>query len=358
MTGIYSLLGLQDNDLTYINTIGLDRVFEASSEYLRMVDAEMMNAYGVFIAEETELYGERYKLPGGGRMQQRGTKAANAAINAYAGWDVQYPLFDYEEPVAEDDVTVAYMTVRDVQLALESVRIRSINAMRYDLLRRLMNNANFSFVDRQNGTLTVRPLANGDSVVYPPVIGSESEATEDHYLETGYVASGITDTNNPYTTARTELEEHFGTPSGFGNIVCFINSAQVRLTEALADYDQIDDSHKIFGANRDRVTSDFPAVPGRIIGRTNGVWVAEWNWVPANYIVGINLDAPPPMKLRRDPASTGLPRGLHLSGETDKHPLYARHYRNRYGVGVGNRLNGVVLELGNGGTYTIPTAYA
>lgn len=358
MTGIYSLLGLQDGDLTYINTVGADRVFDAANEYLRMVDDEMMKAYNVFIAEETEMWGERYKLPGGGRMQQRGRNAANAATTSYSGWDVAYPLLDYEEAVAENDVDVAYMTVRDMQLRLDNVRIRAINAMRFDILRRLLNNTNFTVVDKKYGSLTVKPLANGDSVVYPPVIGSETEATEDHYLESNYAASSISDTNNPYTTIRQELEEHFGTPSGFGNVVAFINSAQVRLTEALGDYDQIDDSHKIFGANRDRVTSDFPAVPGRIIGRTNGVWVAEWNWIPSGYVLGMSLDAPAPLKMRRDEAATGLTRGLHLAGTTDKHPLFAQHWRNRYGVGVANRLNGVVVELATGGSYTVPTAYA
>ena len=358
MSGIYSILGLQDGDDTFINTIGQNRVFDAAKTYLTMVDQEMMKAYQVFIQMETEEYKERYKLPGGGYMQERGTKAANAAQQAYGGWDVEYPLHDLEEPVAEDDTDVAYMTVQDVQLALDSIRIRAINRLRRDILRRFYNNTNFTFVDKRKGTLTIRPLANNDGTLYPPVVGADAEAQDDHYLESGYAASAISDTNNPIRTLRRELEEHFGTPQGFGNIAVFFNNAQITLVQGLTDFDAVDDSHKMFGANRDRVTGAFPNVPGRIVGRCDGAWVVEWDWTPAGYCKAVDLDQPAPMKVRRDPAATGIPRGLHLSGESDKHPLFARHYRNRYGVGTANRLNGVVMEFGTGGSYTIPAAYA
>lgn len=360
MSGIYGLLGLEDGDISFINRIGADRVYDAASEYLRAVDAEMMKAYGVFVEEETELYSERYKLPGGGRMQKRGQFASNAAVKPHGGWDVAYALDDFEEPVAEDDVTIAYTTVRDVQLALDTIEIRNINAMRFEILWRLFNNANRT-VPAWNKipALTVKPLANGDSDLYPPVIGVESEATENHYVETNYAVASISDTNNPLETARQDLEEHFGTPQGFGNVAFFGGTTvTTKIANTLTDFDPVDDSHKMSGANRDQVTGEFPNVPGRIIGRSNGVWVVEWAWIPANYGVSIDLDAPAPLKVRRDPASTGLRRGLHLAGESNVHPLHARHWRNRYGVGVANRLNGVIQEFGTGGTYSIPAPYA
>ncbi|TXH45972.1 MAG: hypothetical protein E6Q97_30520 [Desulfurellales bacterium] len=357
MSGIYGLLGLEDGDQSYINTIGQGVVYEAASSYLQMVDEDMMKAYSVFIETETEKFKERYKLPGGGRMQQRGRNASNAAVRGYGGWNAAYPLKDFEEPVASDDVTLAYMTVEDVQIALDTIQIRNINTFRYEMLRVLFNNAQYTFPDDRNGDLTILPLANGDSVVYPPVMGSESEATENHYLESNYAASGISDTNNPYVTIRDELEEHFGAPSGFGSIAVFINTAQTAKTEDLTDFDPVEDRFVRSGDQRD-IPTNLPSVPGRVIGRTNGVWVVEWRWIPSGWALGVDLDAPPPIRVRRDTVASGLQRGLHLAGDSEKHPLYSRHYRNRYGMGAGNRLNGVAMEFGTGGTYTVPTTYA
>jgi hypothetical protein len=80
--------------------------------------------------------------------------------------------------------------------------------------------------------------------------------------------------------------------------------------------------------------------------------------VPATYGIALHLDAPKPLKRRVDPASTGLGRGLQLVSSNEEFPLQGATYRNRYGFGVGNRLNGVVMEIAAGGGYTVPTGYS
>jgi hypothetical protein len=195
-------------------------------------------------------------------------------------------------------------------------------------------------------------------VVYPPVIGTDSEATDDHYLESGYAASAISDTNNPFVTIRDELEEHFGIPSDGSNIVVFVNNAQTAKVEALTDFVEVGDRFVIPGDNVDQLTGLPANLPGRVLGRVSGCWAVEWRWMPANYMTGIHMDAPRPIVARVDPADTGLGTGLQLVEVDREYPLQKSHYRHRVGFGVGNRLNGVVMELGTGGTYTIPTAYA
>jgi len=358
MSGIFGLLGLADGDLTYVNTIGQRLVLDAANEYLRMATEDMNKAYGVFIQEITENYKERYKLPGGGRLQKRGGRASSAAVKAYGGWDVAYPLEDYGAGMAETDIALAYMPVAQFQRHLDTLRIQSINARRFAILQRFFKNTTDTFVDERDdvGTLTIQPLANNDSVTYPPVLGSESEATEMQYLESGYAASAISDTNNPLLTIRDQLEKHFGAPQGFGNIAVFINNAQTAKIEALTDYDQVKDNYINLGTNAD-YPSVLPSLPGRVIGRSNGVWVVEWRWCPSGYMMGIDLDQPAPMKMRVDTAASGLPRGLTMLSSSDEAPLVESQFRDRFGVGVGNRLNGVAFELGVGGSYTIPTAY-
>jgi hypothetical protein len=357
MAGIFGLLGLGDTDRSYVRTIGQQIVYDAVNTYLQMHDEDMMASYAVFVAEQTSNHQERYKLPGGGRLQKRGGLAQSGAVKASGQWDVAYPLEDFGAQISMDDITLAYMTVQELQRHLDTVVLQDINTTRFEILRALFNNAARTYTDPIWGNLTVQPLANGDAVQYPPVLGTEVDATENHYLESGYLASAISNTNNPYPVIRNELEEHFGTPSGFGNVAVFINSAQVALTESLADYDQVVDNMLIPNQNRD-IPQNLPSVPGRVIGRSNGVWVVEWRWIPSGWMVGIDLDNPAPLKVRVDPDDTGIESALTLVQTDRMYPLQNSHYRRRMGVGVANRLNGVVMELGNGGTYTIPAAYA
>ncbi len=193
-------------------------------------------------------------------------------------------------------------------------------------------------------------------MLYPPVVGSESEATENLYLESGYAASAISDTNNPLVTIRQKLEAHFGQAQGGANLVVFIHTDQVAKIEALGDFEALDDNFVRAGADSAMLVN-LPNVPGRIIGRCNGVWVVEWAWITTAYLLGIHLEAPAPILERVDPAETGLGQGLQLVSTNNLYPLTVAQYRFRFGMGVGNRLNGVVMELGTGGTYSIPADF-
>ena len=87
----------------------------------------------------------------------------------------------------------------------------------------------------------------------------------------------------------------------------------------------------------------------------------EWRWIPSGYLLGIHLDAPKPLIRRVDPPETGLGDGLQLIVEDVQSPIWKSSWRDRFGYGVGNRLNGVVMDLtasGGANTYTIPTIYA
>jgi hypothetical protein len=188
------------------------------------------------------------------------------------------------------------------------------------------------------------------------VIGSSTESDDDHYLESGYADSAISDDNNPLITIKEELVEHFGTTIGGEDIVVFCNQGDTAYIEDLTDFDPVEDRNVRSGSNRD-VPVNLPNVPGTIKGRSNGCWVSEWRYVPDNYLIGVHLDAPAPCIERVDPSETGLKRGLNLVAQDTDHPLMSSVYRARFGIAVRNRLNGVVMELGSGGTYDVPAAY-
>ena len=356
MSGIAGLLRISDSTRKLVS-IGEQVIFDAANEYFAAHNADLQAAIRVFVEGTTEGFKSVYRLPGGGRLQRRGGQAPSGAVKTGGSWDVSFPLEDFGTQYAWSDIAMAYMTVADLQLQIDTTRAQDMGTVRYEMLKALLNNTARSFSDPLHGTLTIQPLANGDAVVYPPVIGSETETTDNHYRVSGYAASAISDTNNPYETLRDELEEHSGTPSGYGNIAVFINPAQKAKTELLTDYDQVSDVNIRSGQDAN-IPINLPNVPGRILGRTNGVWVVEWRWTPSSYAMAVDLDSPGPLMKRRDPVDTGLGEGLQLVATNSEHPITSSHYRHRFGFGVGNRLGAAVMFLDAGGSYTIPAIYA
>lgn len=362
MATIIGTLTFNDTDRVFASTPGQTSVWDAVQQEIAKHNAELAAASSIFIQGETEAHKTRYYLPAGGYMQERGGQARSAAVKRYGKWDIALPLKDFGDQVAGDNVILAYMTAAELRNHLDGIMVRDKNTLRREILRRLFRNSQDTVVDELHGSLSIEGLANGDAVVYPPVLGSDAEATDDHYLESGYLYTAISNTNNPLVTMRNELEEHFGASTGGDNIVTFWPSVVIPYLEALTDYDPVNDRFIQPGANTD-LPYNWPYVPGRVVGRSNGCWVVEWRWVPTAatpYGLGIYLDpeVPPPLLQRVDPADTGLPRGLALVAEDADYPWQSSHYQHRFGVGAGNRLNGVVMELAAGAGYTIPTPYA
>lgn len=358
MSGIFGALNLNDNDRSFVNVIGQRLVFDAVQDVLTRFNEDLRQAYSIFVEETTEDFKRRYLLPGGGYLQRRGGSAQSAAVKGAGKWDIALPLEDFGAQVAENDIAIAYMNMQQLNRHLDTVTMQSINTMRREILKAVFNNTVFSFNDPINGTLAVQPLANGDSVTFPPKIGNDSEATENHYFGLNYVSASISDTNNPYITIRDHLEEHFGAATGYENIVVFINNAETAKTQALAAFDEVPDRFLIPSINRDVPTGLPVNLPGRVLGRCSGVWVVEWRFVPAGYMFGTYVEdgVPKPLIQRVDPADTGLPTGLTLVGSENDTPFIDAHYRHRYGFGAGNRLNGVCAQLVASTSYTIPTA--
>jgi hypothetical protein len=358
MSGIFGALNLNDTDRVWTATQGQAVIYDAAREYIDRVNADLMQAMSVFVSRTTSDHTFRFKLPGGGYLQRRGSQSRPGAVKAYGSWDVAFPLEDFGAQLSGNDVDMAYMTVAELDRHIQTVVAQNVNTVRYELLKRLFKNTATTFVDPLWGSLSVQPLANGDAVVYPPVLGSDSEATDNHYLQSGYAATAISDTNNPYATIVEELAEHFGAPAGGDDIAVFINPAETPETRALSGFVSVADAGIQYGQDADLAVMRT-GMPGKLLGRMEDLcWVVEWRYIPAGYQLGIHLGAEPPLIRRIDPADTGLGDGLQLVAEDEEHPFQSSFWRHRFGFGAGNRLNGVVMELGTDGSYGIPTAYA
>jgi hypothetical protein len=356
MASRFGLLTLFDSDREYVNTVGQEIVYEWIQRTVARWNADLQLASSVFVSGQTQNFKTRYKLPGGGHLQRTRQQSGPGAVKTYGYWDVAFPLEEFGNALADNEVDLAYMTAGDLATHMSTIFTQATNTYRYEMLRRLLNNTQVSFVDERKGTLSIEPLANGDSVVYPPILGAEAGAVEDHYLETGYLVSAISDTNNPLITGRDELEEHFGSNPGGENIVALCSKDVSDELVTLTGFTEIPDQFIRYGDNTD-IPVGLPTVPGKIRGRHSGVWVVEWRWLPTTYTIFLHLGEEPPLRERVDEAGTGLTGGLQLVANDELYPLHKATWRWRFGLGTAQRLNGVVIEVASGGTYTIPTGY-
>jgi hypothetical protein len=365
MSTIFALAGLNSSDYKFARQADQRLLYTAIQEYVTRANDDMRGAMDLFVNETTEIVTERYQLPMNGMMQPRADGTRGMARAQRGSWDVAFPIADYSEQVAMTDVEAAYMTPAALDAHIKGIVSMYANRVRFEILKRLFNSNASTVEDPKHGTLTIRPLANGDAALYPANIWSDAEATENHYLESNYAASAISDTNDPIVTIVSELEEHFGYPSGGSPIVVLISSDQSAKVRALTDFVELPDRYIEVGAQTD-TPNGLPTIPtsARFIGRhKRGAWIAEWGagstgQVPTNYMLGIHSETGRPLRMRVDPAETGLPRGLATVLRDDRYPIESLEWRARFGFGAANRLNGVVMELGTGGSYTVPAIYA
>lgn len=353
MSTIYGLLGIEDRDTT-VDNAGQRAVYEATQQILDRHNADVQAALSALVGETTTIYQELYYLPGGGQMQKSTRLTRPGAVKPLGSYTVAYDLEDFRDQLAWDDVALAYMSLAKYNVALQNITMRHLNTVRFEVLRHLLNPTNATFADEIHGNLTVRRLANTDSTTYPPVIGSDTGADDNHYLASGYATASISSTNNPFPTVREELEEHFGQ----GEPIMFINNAERAKIEALPDFIPVSVPQVNEGTSTPTVTGAPTNVPGRVIGRVNDVWVDEWRWMPATYSFTVDLMQPAPLTKRIDVPTSIKGRGiLELVAEQMEFPLSESFWRCREGYGVSNRLNGVAMKFTTG-SYDSPTIYA
>lgn len=363
MTNIFGLTKLTASDYAYVNNMNQELLYSATQQYLAMANDAAMGAISTFVnPQPTTNFKERYKLPISGRMQKTSEERGGKSVAQSGTWDVAYPLHNFSDDLAVTDVDRAYLTPQEFQSHIDGIIGRSMAAKRHEILYRLYNNTQDTFTDKRHGALTVEPLANGDSVVYPPVEGTDStEATDDHYLVSGYATSAISDTNNPVETLVNELVEHGINQTEDIPIVTFINSAQQSKIEALTNFKPYIPPTRIQrGLDTDQPLLPPANIPGKIIGYLRGYsWISVWAWTPANYMLSVNLAADQPLKMRVDPAETGLGGGqLQLLPTERRGVITYNDWRLRFGIGASNRLASAVMFVDSGGSYTIPTAYS
>lgn len=312
------------------------------AEYQRQTD-EMLR----ILVQKTNEYSLRYQLPGTGTLQPLDQHGNPLPVLPSGYYDVAFPIQGAGTGWGDNRVTRALMTVGDANRYSLTVQNADMDWLRRHILAAIFTNTTWPYPDDDHGSLTIQPLANGDSVSYVRKGGGAS--TDTHYLAQ---ASAIDNSNNPFPGYYTELSEH---PSNSGPYVAYIPTNLKATVMALSTFVEINDPDITLGANSDRVTGSVDMGFGdEVLGKADHMWIVEWKSLPDSYIFALAQGADPVLGMREYPAAAlqGLfPEFQDVDGNRHLHKFI------RYaGFGVQNRVAALVGRIGNG-SYAIPTGY-
>lgn len=341
----YGFMGLKD---LFKETVADNiAVVQTALEEWRAAYEEENSITESVLVQKTTAYSIRYQLVGSGTLQPLDQWGNPLPVLPSGYYDVGLPIQGGGTAWGDNRVTRALMTIADANRFAIQVQAADVDWRMRHILAAIFTNVTWSYVDDDHGTLTIQPLANGDTVTYTRKSGTS--AIDTHYLAQ---AAAIADATNPYPLYYAELAEH---PSNSAPYVSYIPTALKATTMALASFVDVNDPDITPASGSATLTGSMPTViGGNIIGKADGMWIAEWERLPADIIVSVAQGSDPVVGMREypSPAIQGLfPEFQNVDGNR-----FLNKFIRYAGYGVVNRVGAVVGRIGNG-AYAIPTGY-
>lgn len=354
----YGFLSLQHLYNTRVNEVGIQRVWQAIQETLDEHN-RVVNALMDTFVERTTVAQEQIELPGSGTLQPIGEDGNPLPVAPSGSYQVAYPIQGGATAWGDNRVSRQLMTVQEAARNTQDALLKDRDWTFRHIMAALFDNATWTYTDKTGaggtkglGSITIQPLANGDSVTYLRRGGSH--AVDTHHLAQ---ASAIDNSNNPFPTIRTELIEH---PSNGGPFVAYIPTNLVSTVTALTEFVEADDPDIRYGADSDTL----PVIQQRVLGfgdevlgktKSSNMWIVEASRLPDSYMLATALgNTMRVLKMREYP--TAALQGFFMENFTpDGNHAETRMIRYA-GFGVSNRVGAVVMRIGNG-SYAIPTGY-
>ena len=321
-----------------------DAIRRSVAEHNRVVDAALEE-----LVERTTDYTARYKLPGGGTLQPMDEWGNPILVREEGYYDVAFPIQGGATAWGDNRVSRALMTVAEADRLTFAALLRDSNWMRRHIQAAMLDNSSWTFDDKEKGSLTVQPLANGDAVTY--LMRSGETATDDHYYAQ---AAAISDAANPFDDWQAELSEH---PENAGPYVAYIPTNLKSAVTGLVTFEELPDSNVELGANSNRLVGTVGRGMGStVLGYINGIWVIEWELLPANYGIVVARGAQTKvLKMREYPSS--VLRGFFAENHSPDGNLMEHRMIRYAGFGAYNRVGALAFRIGNG-SYATPTGYS
>lgn len=342
-----------------VNKANYALVDTAIRESLAEYNRQKVDTLASFVRVTTNA-SERFRLPGSGTLQPLDAEGWGnpLVVNEQGHYDVAFPIHGAGDAFGFNRVTKAISTIADVDRELARVMRDDADWIRRHVLAAIFYNQTWSFVDIMDPaapTLTIEPLANGDTVTYN-FVGGSAPATDDHYLHTTYALTG--GNGSQFQTIFSELSEHPG--NGPDEVVVFMGATQRTQTEVLgSSFYPVPISGIAQGANTAQFISAAERYQGpgdEVFGKIHRCVVVEWKNMPANYLIGLALNTEPPLAMREYPAA-GL-QGLFQENASPDGNLQETRFLRYAGFGARNRVAACVFELSAAGaSYTGPAGY-
>jgi hypothetical protein len=346
---LYGFVNLKDVFTQRIEDVGVQVVNSAIDETITEHNRQLESLMSLFV-DATQQYKLRYKTPTAASLQPLDENGRARPIKAVGYYDIAFPLQMGGTAWGQTYYASKKLTVEDANNTMASLVSADKRWMRDRILAALFTNVNYTFDDPEHGSLTIKPLANGDTDSYLISAGSDAGATDTHYLAQ---AGAILDASDPFPAIYSELTEH---PENSGDVVVFVPTSNKAATEALAGFYPMGDPNLRVGANSTVVSGSLGvAIPGTVFGyHEAGVWLAEWKVLPADYLIATTTGGPRPLGMREEPESSL--RGFNRVAERNDYPFYESQYLRVAGFGAQNRVGAVVQRVGSG-SYSIPANY-
>lgn len=356
-TTAYGFISLESLYNQRVVSVGPTRIFkaveESAAEYTRVADS----LFGEFY-ERTITGKEQIELPGDSTLQPLDEDGNPKPVEVSGSYDVAYPIQGAGTAWGTNRVSRALMTVSEANKSTIEALQSDKDWMIRHVLAAVLDNATWTYTDKVGpsgskglGSLTIQPLANGDSVVYKRR-GGAAPSADTHYLAQ---ANAIDNSNNPFPTIQSELQEH---PSnGKGDILVYVSSSLVSSIQGLSAFtDKGLDANINVGASSDTLSNVPDIGPGdRLVGYIEGTgcWVIEWSDIPTGYMIA-KMAGKPFLKMREYDAP-------ELQGFfPEAHNVDGNHQVNRMlryaGFGVADRIAALAYRVGNA-AYAVPSGF-
>jgi hypothetical protein len=342
---LYGFVSLADRAEEIVDNIDIETMNAAVDASLQQHTQTLSQLMSVW-ATPTTAYSERHKSIASEELQPLDEYGRALPTKGKIFQTVAYPLFRAGTALGMTYEARQKMTVQELNDLIAGKTTADARTMRKWLMQAIFDESGYTFTDEVRGDLSIKGFANGDTDTYISLDSAEDGATDDHYLAT---ADAIADATNPFPTIHEELLEH---PENGGEVIAFIPTNLVATTKALTDFVPVTDPRIRTGSTTD-VLVGGPGIahPGKLIGYTNEVWVVEWRGLPTSYIAATTTGGERALAFRED-ESANL-RGFRRVAERNDHPYYESQYLRKGGFGGRNRVNGLVMRIGNG-SWAVP----
>jgi hypothetical protein len=353
-TSLYDVFSRRVSDLTNGGQLIRDAVVQSAAEYSRQANSIMS-----ILATRTTQGKEKYQLTDSATLQPLDEWGNPKPRRSFGSYDVAYPIQGGGDAWGDNRVSRALMTV-------EQANDFTLSAMKADadwLIRHalgaIFGNAAWTFDDQGLGmaggglgTLSIQPLASGDSVTY--VKRNGIAATDNHYYAQ---AAAIADGTNPFPGLVTELEEHPGNGTG---VAFYVPTNLVSAVTGLAEFTNVGDPNVTLGSASPVLNSDGASALGfgdKVLGylKSSRAWVVEYSRLPDSYLLGLPLNPTGTVLKMREYDAPAL-QGFFPEFHSPDGNLQINRMIRYAGFGVSNRVGAVAGLIGNG-TYSAPTGF-